>query len=117
MMIEKIRRKMVESKGETLVELLASILIGTLAVSLLVSGIVFASRMNQQTYETDKKFYEGLNHAENKDDAIVEESKYFVNIAEGEENLEVEITLYGAEGSVYSYSLNKDKDTGEEGGE
>ena len=108
-MIEKIRRKLLQSKGETLVEILASILIGTLAVSLLVSGIAFASRMNQQTYETDQEFYEGLNSAENKTDKIERDYDYFVKIVENGKTTEkdVKITLYGAEGAVYSYSLKK----------
>ena len=60
------RRKWNDRRGETLVEVLASILIGFLSVTLLFSMIMASGRMDQSAEEADRTFVESLNKAESR---------------------------------------------------
>lgn len=52
------------NRGETLVEVLASILICTLSVTLLFSAVMASVRMDKNAEAADEVFLEGLNKAE-----------------------------------------------------
>lgn len=58
------KKKLKSSSGETLVELLASILIASLSVILLTAGVAVSVRINKTADETDEKFYQELSLAE-----------------------------------------------------
>ena len=59
-------RKRKDSRGETLVELLASILIAALSVALLFTCCMTAAAMGRDTREADGRYYEALSAAEEK---------------------------------------------------
>lgn len=63
------RHKLKSSRGETLVEVLASILICTLSIALLVGAVMASSRMDLQAREADEEYYAALTKAERQDKA------------------------------------------------
>ena len=52
------------SRGESLVEVLASVLVGSLALLLLASLIAVSARITKRAEDTDAPYYEALNAAE-----------------------------------------------------
>ena len=57
-------RKRKDNRGETLVEVLASILVGTLSVALLFSAVMASAKMDRTAKEADEEFRRSLNLAE-----------------------------------------------------
>lgn len=58
------RQKLNTDRGETLVEVLASILIASLSVALLFGCVMASFNMDRDAKELDKKHYEALTAAE-----------------------------------------------------
>ena len=58
-------RKLIQNdRGETLVEVLASILIAVLSVTLLFSSVMVSSEMDKKAKEMDRGYYAGLTEAD-----------------------------------------------------
>ena len=62
--MKAMKNKLKSQKGETLVELLAAILISALSVALLMSGVAASIQMIRKSDETDDRFYQALSAAE-----------------------------------------------------
>ena len=58
------REKLRDSRGETLVEVLASVLICALAITLLVGAVTVSANINRQAQEADLEYYKALSRAE-----------------------------------------------------
>lgn len=58
------KRKLKNSAGETVIEVLASVLIAALSVALLCSAVMASGRLDQKAKETDDIFYEDLSKAQ-----------------------------------------------------
>ncbi len=58
------RQKLADARGETLVEVLASILIGALSVAMLFSAAMASGSMDRTAGEADEVFNTSLNAAE-----------------------------------------------------
>ena len=58
------KRKLRGSRGETLVEVMASIVIGTLSVALLFGAIMASAQIGKSAQETDGAYYQALSAAE-----------------------------------------------------
>lgn len=107
--------KLRDNRGETLVEVLASILIAVLSVALLFGGIAAASRLNADAKRTDDEYYRALSAAEGQSvlpgaqGAVIRIG--IVNQSNGA-GTELEAGLYGEKG-MFSYKVPP---TGEEGG-
>lgn len=102
-------RKLKDSRGETLVELLAAILIAALSVALLFTCCMASAEMGRNTREADKKFYEALSAAENQNTPLSDGISAVTASVEvqGEggaaaPKVTPEICLYGGE-EMYSY--------------
>lgn len=98
------RRKLKDNRGETLVEMLASILIAALAVALLFTCCMVSVQMGGQARAADERYYENLSAAEGKTGALENGQ---VNVAGDASNVKLEIQLYGGEGT-YSYQWKKE---------
>lgn len=92
-------RKLKDNRGETLVEMLASILIAALAVALLFTCCMASVQMGRQARAADKRYYENLSAAESRTKT---EGNGQVNVAGNGNSVEVQIQLYGGDG-MYSY--------------
>ncbi len=105
------RQKLKKNGGETLIEVLASILIGALSVALLFSAVLASTRMDRGAEETDKAFRANLIAAEKQTEPLIDGpigtgSAKVIVIHKNPETLKAElpVVFYGGEGAV-SYSL------------
>lgn len=105
------KRKLKDSRGETLVELLASILIGALSIALLFTAVTASGTMNRAAMAADKKFVQALNSAEEQTTradgnffAAGVDMKIIVKNNDTGATKNVEVYYYGEVGAV-SYKL------------
>ena len=92
-------RKLKDSRGETLVELLAAILIAALSVALLFTCCMASVEMGRESQAADERYYVNLSAAEARTEVKVTEK---VKVEGNSESVEVDINLYGGDG-MYSY--------------
>lgn len=115
------KRKLRDARGETLVEALASILIGALSVALLFSAVMASARMDRGAEQTDAAFHASLRAAEEQaisaDPSIVSggakvtvENKDIFIVPTAEPS----VNFYGGNGAI-SYALPADTGEGGEG--
>lgn len=100
-------RKLHDNRGETLVEMLASILIAALAVALLFTCCMASVEMGRETWEADKNYYEALSKAEEQKAPLMTDADgnpltAVVKVESSSVSETVEINLYGGE-EMYSY--------------
>lgn len=109
------RRKLNDARGETLVEVLASILIGSLSVALLFSMVMASGNMDRSAEETDKVFNESLRAAEKQTDTPVSGQVTVRNNADplppagspDPYSKDVPVNFFGGQGAL-SYALPKE---------
>lgn len=105
------REKLRSARGETLVELLCAILIGTLSVALLCSLAMTSVRMDRSARETDEVFTASLNDAEARtSDLAVVPAGAKVTVGNKDSAVTSDtatpsVKFYGGEGAV-SYALS-----------
>ncbi len=104
--MKAMKNKLKSQKGETLVELLAAILISALSVALLMSGVAASIQMIRKSDETDDRFYQALSAAENRETPVAEgvDTAPRVKVQEGECEVSLPVQVYGTE-ELYSYGL------------
>lgn len=96
------RLKLRSERGETLVEVLASVLIVTLSVMMLVGSVMASSRVDVETEKLDKKHYKALTSAETHGGD--EMTGMTVTIKGSAGTVTPDITIYGDAGAgMYSY--------------
>lgn len=110
-------KKLHDARGETLVEVLAAVLICSLAVLLLVSYATAAARIDKRTQAGDVAYYAALNAAE-AHDGVTEggadpagtpatgtpaPGRVTVTSSASVERADVDVEYYGGDG-VYSYA-------------
>lgn len=94
-------KKLHNSRGETLVEVLASILIASLSVALLFGCVMASTNMDRDAKKLDKEHYEALTVAEAQSGTGTSGTVELQNIKNsGKGNLSIEI--FGDAG-LYSY--------------
>lgn len=102
--------KLRNNKGETLVEVLASIIVASLSVALLFSCIMGSTSMDKSAREADEPYYKSLSAAELRQGTSGETSVAITKTRPaGPEDLAApeakeDITIYGEDG-VYSYKV------------
>jgi hypothetical protein len=96
-------KKLKNKKGETIVELLAAILVGTLSVALLAAGIAAAGNIEKQSDQADTQFYQSLNAAEAKTDPVRTTT---ATVKEGARTVSIPIRVYGGDGA-WSYAASQ----------
>lgn len=94
-------KKLHNSRGETLVEVLASILIASLSVALLFGCVMASSNMDRDAKKLDKEHYEALTAAEAQSGTGTSGTVKIQNPNNGMEK-DLGINIYGASG-LYSY--------------
>lgn len=101
------KHKLYDSSGETLVEVLASIVIAVLSVSLLYGGIMSSVHINENAQNADEVHYEVLSAAEQRSVPLELSLPMKVRV----ENVgnacvhDLEVSLYGGDG-IYSYGIS-----------
>lgn len=104
-------RKLNDSRGETLVELLASILIAALSVAVLFTCCTAAVEMGKETRAADEAYYEYLSAAEGRTEPAEEGTVKVegTDQAGTAQEISPEIFIYGG-GEMYSYQWKKEAD-------
>ncbi len=97
---EVMKRKLKNSAGETVIEVLASVLIAALSVALLCSAVMASGRLDQKAQETDDIFYEDLNKAQEQTETVTDSNVTIKN--EGGTSAGIPVRFYG--GAVLSYT-------------
>lgn len=92
--------KLKSQRGETLVEIMASVLVAALSVALLFSCVMGASQINGTARESDEKYYATLTDAEKQETAAEGGT---IKIAGNGNTQTLDISLYGGSG-MYSYA-------------
>lgn len=98
-------KKLRENRGETLVEVLASILIAALSVALLFGCVMASSSIDRDARDLDGKHYKALTEAEKQEllpVSVQVEIKRVVTDGGHVEEKELSVNVYGGEG-MYSY--------------
>lgn len=107
------KKKLKEVRGETLVEVLVSILIGALSISMLFGAVMASGTMDKATREKDETFYKNLDKAEARtedpDPTHNPPSGLKVKVENTDSTItavtaEIPVTFYGGEGAL-SYAL------------
>lgn len=106
--MKSIKQKLGSQRGETLVEVLASILIASLSVAMLLGGVAVSANLGRQADTADAYFYETLTAAEMRQTPVANGS---INLTEGGISRTIPVRIYGGEG-LYSYALNADGGAG-----
>lgn len=110
--MRQLRAKLKSSRGETLVETLAAILIASLSVAMLLGGVTVSVRLGRHADETDAYFYETLTAAETRQTPAPDAAgSPVVRITAGRTSIELPVQVYGGEG-LYSYALDTGRGTG-----
>jgi len=100
------RAKLRDGRGETLVEVLASVLICALSVALLFGSVMASANIDLKTRELDQQYYEDLTKAERQGEADMAPntgplsagaSVKVKNSGSGKERLDLNIKFYGTE--------------------
>ena len=99
------KRKLKNNRGETVVEVLASILIAALSVALLFGAVMASVNMDLSAQKTDQDLYEGLNTAQiqegtSSSGTVKISGKNSAGIAS---SADVSVNFYGS-GGVLSYA-------------
>lgn len=105
--MKRIKAKLHSCRGESLVEVLASILIATLSVGLLLGGVAVSANLERHADQSDENFYQTLNAAEERRTPVTEGVKPSpdIQIFQGGTSIQIPICIYGGEG-LWSYGLN-----------
>lgn len=103
-----LNKKLRSQRGETLVEVLAAILIASLSVAMLLGGVAVSANLGRQADTADKYFYETLTAAENRQTPV---ASSFVELTQGGTSIHIPVQVFGDEG-LYSYALDADGGTG-----
>ncbi len=105
--MKHIRKKLCNQRGETLVELMVSILIATLSVGLLLGGVAVSANINQQAEKADVYFYETLSAAESQKEPLSDgiAAKPTIDLEESAKTIRIPVQVFGGKG-LYTYALD-----------
>lgn len=102
--MKALRKKLHNSRGETLVEVLVSILICTLSVALLFSGIMASARINKQAEISDDGFFDVLDAAEEKTGTPFKSGSH-INVSMDDASTKTFTVNYYGNDTIHSYKL------------
>ena len=101
-----LKAKLRSQRGETLVEVLASILVAALSVAMLLGGVAVSANLARQADKTDQHFYEALTAAETRQTPVTDGAAApGVTLTQGGTSVTIPVQVYGGEG-LYSYALD-----------
>ena len=94
-------RKLRENNGETLIEAMVSLLIAVLAMGLVSTAVISATKINKNTREADARFADELEAAEIHS-ATSTESALKIDFSDGSiSDITVNVDVYG-DGSIFA---------------
>ena len=90
-------QKLKQKKGETLIEVLISLMMALICMGILTMSVTMAAHLNRKTRSFDKEYSEQLQKAEDHTALVVGASSYVTIVFDGGETKNIDIILYGAE--------------------
>ena len=105
--MKRCKAKLRSNQGETLVELLASVLIATLSVALLIGCVTASFQLGRQADQSDTYFYQTLTAAEDRQTPLTDG---IIQATEGGSLVSLPVQVYGDEG-LYAYARKTDGET------
>ena len=105
--MKRCKTKLRSNRGETLVELLASILVATLSVALLIGCVTASFQLGRQADQSDSYFYQTLTAAEDRQIPLTDG---IIQVTEGGSLVSLPVQVYGDEG-LYAYARKTDGET------
>lgn len=97
-------KKLNQDRGETLVEVLAAVLVASLSIALLFGGIMASSSIDRTVRTSDETFYTDLSAAERQGSGDKKETMTVI-VANGSAGAELDVNVYGE--TVRSYAKVK----------
>lgn len=97
------REKVRDNRGETLIEVMAAVVVTALSIALLFGTIMACTKIDQSARQSDQEHYSALTKAEVQNDSVGEVSVTVVNNGNGAQNV-LKAMRYG-EKNVYSYAV------------
>lgn len=94
-------KKLNQDRGETLVEVLAAVLVASLSIALLFGGIMASSSIGRSARTSDKTFYADLSAAERQGSSD-KKGEMAVTVANGIAEAKLDVNVYGE--AVRSYA-------------
>lgn len=98
-----VREKVRDNRGETLIEVMAAVVVTALSIALLFGTIMACTKIDQSARQSDQEHYSALTKAEVQNEGAGEVSVTVVNKGNNAQNV-LKATLYG-EKNVYSYAV------------
>ena len=96
-------KKLLQNKGETLIESLVALLIATFSVVILTTAITASARINKQNRDADAAFTEELKKVENFSDDATKTSGVKVVFTMDGMPTETTVDVYSGDGELASY--------------
>ena len=101
----RLRKKLLQNSGETLVETLVAIVITVLSIGFLTSAVLASVNINKKVKDRDIKYKEDLQKAE----CLLDEDRINTNqlldinftYEEGSQNTVVKVDVYGEEDGIF----------------
>lgn len=104
--MNRVQAKLKSQRGETLVELVAAILIATLSVAMLMGGVAVSVRIDKKGKQVDQYFYQTMTDVESRKYQVSEAA---ISIKEsGLEKAQIPVNVYGPEKSYGEKHGNRD---------
>jgi len=94
-------KKLSQDRGETLVEVLAAVLVASLSIALLFGGVMASSSIDRSARTSDETFYADLSAAERQEDSESKETM-IVAVTNGSAKAKLNVDVYGE--AVRSYA-------------
>ena len=102
--LQRIRKVFRNNKGETLIEVMASILIASVSTALLFSCVMVSSNMDQDAGDVDIRHYNALTAAETQPSPVPVTVTPYIEIDNGISTpVTIEVEIFGGE-DMYSYA-------------
>lgn len=100
--MNRLKRKLASRRGETLVEVLVSILLAGLSVLLLVSMLSAAARFNTAARQADARLYAELSAAEGRTQEV--DGSASLSLVIGGQTTLIDVAVYGAQDGLTAYA-------------
>lgn len=99
--MKQLKRKLSSRRGDTLVEVLVSILVAGLSVALLVGMVATGAKFNAMARAEDEALYQELSAAEGRTASLGQET---LSLTVGGEKHNLTVEIYGTEEGLTSYA-------------
>ena len=103
--MKKIARKLRSRRGETLTEMLVSIVILGLSIAMVATMIITSTKITERSTAKDREYQDQLSAAEAQNGEATSGSVIIKK--DGEPDISIDVNIYGDEGKLKSYKISE----------